>query len=639
MCGISGFFNPSGFLENSIDKIISMTELLHHRGPDDTGYFVDSNVALGHKRLSIIDIEGGKQPMSDSEEEIFIIYNGEIYNFQEIKEELKKIGYKFRTNSDTEVIIYAYKHWDEEFIEKLNGMFAFCIYDKRKNSVYLYRDRIGLKPLYYTFLNDTLIFSSEPKSIFKYSDSIKLKLNIKALSNYLTSHNFHFKDETLFENIKIIEPGYFLKYSKKGVGIKKYWDVNIENNNNLNFEDLKHELKNNLNISTLKRLISDVPLGAYLSGGVDSTVLISIIKDRFRENLKTFTIGFENDEFNEFNFSEIVNKIYKTDNEKVIFSEDNYFEILEDYLKIKDFPLNVPNEILIYYLSKYLKKDITVVLSGEGSDEILGGYGIFLRSVHDYTKIFILKNCPDFFSDEIKNFQIEKLNKLYKNINFSSIYEFLYNTYSVFTFKEKSFLLNKEILNELDRDNFIIDEFKKIIDKNENANLYDRFSYFLLKFHLPGLLLRLDNATMAASVEARAPFTDYKFVEFSFKIPFKYKIKWKDEKYQMDAVIENAQTISEHFDITKYILKESFKNEIPDEIYKRHKWSFPVPLNEFFNEKFKDYSNDIFKKKSIFYEFFNYKNVNNFVNEVHYGNKGLKTWMLLNLKLWMENYL
>ena len=637
MCGICGFFNPFS-LEVSPEIIDKMTDTLIHRGPDDKGVFYDNYCAFGHRRLAIIDIEGGHQPMKDEDENIVVVFNGEIYNFIEIKEKLLKSGYKFKTKSDTEVIIYAYKQWKNDFVNLLNGMFAIAIYDKIEKKLLLIRDRIGLKPLYFTFLNNTIIFGSEPKAIFKFSDKISKKINFFALSNYLSTHNISFKDETLFENIKILEPGYFIQYNLNGVKKVKYWDINVGNYEN-DFNKSKENLYLNLKQATEIRLISDVPLGAYLSGGVDSTVLISIIQKNFKENLKTFTIGFEKEGYNEFYFSDIVNNKFKTDNEKIIFPENEYFDILEEYLKIKEFPLNVPNEILIFYLSKHLKKYITVVLSGEGSDEILGGYGLFLRSAHDFIKMFILKNCPDFFSDEINGFIQTNLKKYYKSLNYSSIEEFVYNNYSNFTINDKNFLLNREYYKKIDNDIFLKNEFSNILNFNENLNLYDKFLYFLEKFHLPGLLLRLDNATMAASVEARAPFTDYNFVNFCFTIPFKYKIKWKNEKFQLDAVIENARTISEHFDITKYILKESFKNEIPSEIYNRNKWSFPVPLNEFFNNNFKDYLIDIFKKKSIFYDIFNYKNVNNFISEVNYKDKGLKTWMLLNLKLWIENFI
>ncbi len=638
MCGITGFFNPAGISKNFASIINKMTDSLIHRGPDDKGIFFDDYCALGHTRLAIIDLEGGKQPMSDEKNRVIIVFNGEIYNFLKLKKILVEQGYNFKTNSDTEVIINAYLYWGEKFIERLNGMFAIAIYDKKLKSIFLYRDRIGLKPLYYTFYKNILIFGSEPKAIFSYSDKISRKVNIKALSNYLSTHNINFKDETLFDNLKILEPGSLLKYNSNGYKIEKYWDISVDIKD-YNFDYLKEIFYEKLKKSTEMRLISDVPLGAYLSGGVDSTVLISIIKDKFKKNLKTFTIGFEKKEFNEFYFSDLVNKIFTTDNEKVIFPEKDYFDILETYLKIKDFPLNVPNEVLIYYLSKYLKKYITVVVSGEGSDEILGGYGLFLRSVHDFIKIFILKNCPDFFSEEINGFIKTNLSKYYKNINFYSLEHFVYNIYSVFSLEEKKFLLNKEFFKQIEQDLFLMDEFKNILNTNEELTFYDKFLYFLEKFHLPGLLLRLDNATMAAGVEARAPFTDYEFVDFCFTIPFYYKIKWKDPKFQLDAVIENARTISEHFDITKFILKETFKNEIPPEIYNRNKWSFPVPLNDFFNNEFKSYIISKFEKESIFYEFFNFKNVNSYIKEVHYGNKGLKTWMLLNLKIWMENFI
>ncbi len=637
MCGICGYFNFSG-IEKDKDKILKMTFSLLHRGPDDNGVYIDDYCALGHTRLSIIDLEGGHQPMSDDEEKIIIVFNGEIYNFLELKENLLKLGYNFKTRSDTEVIIYAYKHWGEDFVNKLNGMFAIAIYDRFNRKLLLYRDRIGLKPLFYTILNDTIIFASEPKAIFMYSDNISKKLNLKALSMYLSSHNINFFENTLFENIKLLQPAQRIIFQNKLISKDKYWDISF-NEKEFDFEILKKEVKENLRKATLMRLIADVPVGAYLSGGVDSTVLISIIAEKFKKNLKTFTIGINREGYNEFYFSEIVNNQFKTDNEKVLFPEDDYFDLLTEYISIKDFPLNVPNEILIYYLSLHLRKYIKVVISGEGSDEIFGGYGLFLRSAHDFIKIFMLKNCPDFFPEEIMDFMRLNLEKYYKKLDFKDFPNFIYNVYSVFKLQEKKFLLNDDLIKEIDKDKEIIDEFSKILNINEELNLYDRLFYFLETFHLPGLLLRLDNATMSASVEARAPFTDFNLVNYSFRIPVQFKLKWKGEKYQNSAIIENAQKISEKFDITKYILKETFKHVIPEQIYKRDKWSFPVPLNYFFNEKFKTYIFQEFKRKSIFYEFFNFKNVNLFVNEVHFKDKGLKTWMLLNLKLWMEKFL
>ncbi len=633
MCGITGFFNPLG-IDNNLELINKMTDSLTHRGPDSRGIYIDNICAFGHRRLSIIDLATGHQPMWDNEKSVCTIFNGEIYNFLEIRKELEELGIKFNTKSDTEVIIYSYKYWGEEFIEKLNGMFSIAIYDKKKKSLYLYRDRLGIKPLYYTFYNNNIVFSSEPKALFFFG--IEKKINLKALSHYLTSHNFNLNEETLFENIFLLEKSTFIKFNKNGLKKKKYWSLDFQENiKDENF--YINELKDKLEYSTKIRLISDVELGSFLSGGVDSSILVSIIKNNLPKNLKTFSIGFKEEDFNEFEYSDIVKELFNIEHYKIIFNENDYFNLNEELIKFKDFPLNVPNEVLIYQLSKKLKEQITVVLSGEGADELFGGYGLILRAAHDYAKIFLLNRCPDFFNKDVNDFIKKKLLNYYKKINFNSIYEFLYEIYSIFNLNEKKYLFQENYFKNIENDNFIKINFKKIFNECEKESYYDKILYFLNFYHLEGLLLRLDNATMAASVESRVPFVDYKLVEFGFNIPFEYKVKWKSNENISDAIISTANEICEHFDITKYILRKSFKDKLPEKILNRNKFSFPVPLNDWFNKKFKNYLINKFKyKNSYFYEYFNYDNVNEWINNVSYGKNGLKIWMLLNLKLWFD---
>jgi len=622
MCGIAGFYSSNGIKQDS-NLINKMTDSLLHRGPDGRGIFIDDYIALGHRRLSIIDVELGHQPMSDSDNYIFVVFNGEIFNYKDLKAQLIEKGLIFNTNSDTEVIINSYKYWGEQFIEKLNGMFAFALYNKRERTIYLYCDRIGVKPLYYTYLNQTLIFASEPKAIFLYD--IKKKLNPKVLSNYLTTHNFNVSYETLYENINILEPANFIKLTGNSFEIKRYWDLPFSSEDKGEDFYIQNTAKY-LKDATTKRLVSDVNLGAFLSGGVDSTILVSIINDEIKDKLKTFSVGFKDKNFNEFEYSSMVSKIFNIEHRDYTISDESYFNLNEFLISKKDFPLNVPNEVLIYFLSTKLKDYITVVLSGEGADELFGGYGIFLRSVHDYCKMFVLNKCPDFFPEDIKIFMNDSLIKLYKNIKFLPLEDFIYDIYSIFSFEEKSVLFNDNTLKNIDNDDHIKDNFKNIINKCEKESIYDKFLYFLEFFHLQGLLLRLDNATMSASVEGRVPFLDYQLIEFAFNIPFKYKLRWKDTQSQVNAYVLNSSEISEKHDYSKYILKKAYQNKIPDDILKRSKFSFPVPLNDWFNGKHKNYLLEKFRDKSSnFYEIFNYKNINSFINEPLYMVKmGLK---------------
>ena len=629
MCGITGFFNFNGINGDSLRLVEKMADSLIHRGPDDKGVFSDNYVALGHRRLSVIDVKNGKQPMFDANKTVAVVYNGEIYNFQNLRKELEESGFSFYTESDTEVLINSYLKWGENFVEKLNGMFAFALYDKLKKTLYLFRDRLGVKPLFYTFYNNTIIFSSEPKAIFFFP--VPKEINKKALSHYLTSHNINIGEETLYKNIFMLPPATFLKYNENGLKKATYWNMSFIDED-YEEEFYLSEIKKRLKDSTLMRLVSDVPIGAYLSGGVDSSILVSIITEKAKGRFKTFSIGLDIDGFNEFEYSNMLNEFLNIEHYNHFFDNSKYFKLNSELIDKKDFPLNVPNEILLFELSKKLKEQVTVVLSGEGADELFGGYGYFLRSVHDFCKIFILNRCPDFYNENVRYFAEESLQRLYKSTELCSVEEFLYKVYSVFDLNEKNFIFNFKT-----NDDFILEHFSSVLNSCEKTSYYDKFLYFLETYHLQGLLLRNDNATMSASVECRVPFTDYKFVEFAFNIPFKYKLKWKNDKSQIDAIVSNASEISEKYDISKYILKKSFKGTVPEKILSRNKFSFPVPLNEWFNGEFSYVIRETFNdKNSLFYEYFNYENISDFIKAPFYGKKGLKVWMLLNLKTWMD---
>ena len=630
MCGIAGFFNING-LDSKYGKLINnMTDSMIHRGPDNRGIYCDDFIALGHRRLSVIDLETGNQPMFDSEKRVGVVFNGEIYNFKELRKELESFGFKFYTCSDTEVIIHSYIKWGESFINKLNGMFAFALYDKLKRKLYLYRDRLGIKPLYYAFFHDYIIFASEPKALFFFP--ISKDINKKALSYYLSSHQINLLSSTLYENVSLLDSGTFLSYDSSGIKKIKYWELKFydeDKGEDYYIENIREKLKK----ATLLRLISHVPLGAYLSGGVDSSILVTIISDEIRDKLKTFSVGLDIEGYNEFEYSNLLNNTLNIEHFNYFFENNDFLNFNRLLVEIKNFPLNVPNEVLLYYISKKLKEYVTVVISGEGADELFGGYGLFLRSVHDYSKMFLFNKCPDFYNDNVEHFAKESLQRLYKSTKFSTIEEFLYNIYSVFTLDEKNHLLNFYT-----EDDFIINNFKDKLEECKKESYYDKFLYFLEMHHLQGLLLRNDNATMAASVECRVPFTDFEFVEFAFNIPFKYKIKWKNSESQIKALISNASEINEKLDISKYILKKSFKGSVPDKILNRNKFSFPVPLNEWFNNEFNHVLRETFQNgDSLFYEYFNYDNVNNFIKPPFYGKTGLKVWMLMNLKMWMDN--
>lgn len=618
-------------------KVIKeMTRCIQHRGPEDEGIYINQTIALGHRRLKIIDLtKKGHQPMFDYKKEIFIVFNGEIYNFQEIKKELIKKGYKFNSESDTEVIIYAYKEYGIKCINKFNGMFALAIYDKRINSFYLVRDRLGIKPLFYTLFDEKIIFSSEIKSILKYP-KFKKELNLTGVSSYL-SYRYVLGEETFFKNIYHILPAHYLEVKNNKLRKVEYWDIPL----NANKKDLgkvyyMKKIRELLNDSVRLRMISDVPIGAYLSGGLDSSIIVALMSKLTNEHVKTYSIAFKQKEYDELKYAKMVADKYKTDHKEIIIDAKKYLKTMKKLICYKDAPLSVPNEISIYLMSKELKKDITVVLSGEGSDEIFSGYGRLFRSPFDYYR---LNNMPNV----IRKLMFKSLDKKYNGEKFSAeIDHFLYQ-YNYFPLEEKNNLFTKEMKDINKGDYKWVDIFKKYFKKAEDLNYYDKISYVFEKIHLVGLLEKLDNPTMAVAVEARVPFVDYRLVEFMFKVPYRYKLKWKSPLSAIKSIFKNADQISENMDITKYILRESFKKDLPLKVLNRKKKGFPVPLDTWFKGKFIDYTkNQLLNENAKIQKIFDQKKLRNWIeNNISKDNDsdfGQKLWMILNLEFWLQEY-
>jgi len=545
MCGITGLFSLNK-IEDIKSRITAMNKSIIHRGPDAGNFYINNNLALGHRRLSIIDVgEQSNQPMHSNSNKWHIVFNGEIYNFKEIKAEL---NYKFNTLSDTEVIIAAVEERDIEwFIEKANGMFSFAIYNSEKNELFLVRDRLGIKPLFYFYDNEKLIFGSEIKVILA-SGLVKAKFNNFAVDEYLANRYIR-APYTFFENIHQLNPGCFLKIdSNLNIKEKIYWDLPNEFNTSTTYseDELLKSFDIEINKAIKYRLMADVPLGTYLSGGVDSSLITAITAKNTNENVNTYTIGFP--ELNEFEYSRKIAKKYNTSHTEIMMQKDDYINNWERLIKFKDAPLAVPNEIPLAIMSSKLKEKITVVLSGEGADELMGGYGKIFRSGFDYENI----NTKESFY----NFLIEKYEYVPRNMRNN-----LLNT--PFKYREKF-------------DKIISSDFE---GKSNNENIFR----FFHKYHVKGLLQRVDMTTMQTSVEARVPFLDHKLIEFVYsKIPYNLKLKWIDNLAKEKASKSNSNEYSEKLDIPKYLLRKLSYKYLPAEIVERKKVGFPVPLTKWF---------------------------------------------------------
>jgi asparagine synthase (glutamine-hydrolysing) len=548
MCGINGIIThtPITDIEKRID---AMNAAIQHRGRDSDGTMIHENVALGHRRLSIIDLKtSGKQPMTSASGQWTIVFNGEIYNFHYIKRKLS--GYSFVGESDSEVILAALEYKGIEwFLEKANGMFAIAAYNHLSSQTFLIRDRLGIKPLYYSIYQDKVVFSSEIKGILA-SGLISAQFNELAVDDYL-AYRYVRDPNTFFLNVFSVEPGHYIEFQNAQiVNQTKYWEVPTCWNQDVAFNDseIANEFSQKLEDSVKLRLMSEVPLGCYLSGGVDSSLLTAIVQKYSRTPVHTYNIGFDN--LNEFEFARIIAKQHNTNHQEMVVTSSVYFDHWDSLIHFKDAPLAVPNEIPLSLMSTRLKEDISVVLSGEGADELLGGYGKIFRSHYDFKNHNVSGSFHDYFIG-----QYEYVNRAFRD-------KYLRNPTGY-------------------RHDF--DYYNQTLFDGPNGD--QSIFRFFHKFHVRGLLQRVDMSTMQTTVEARVPFLDHKLIEFVYEsVPAQLKLKWNNPEAKNSAKTKWAKDYSEVLDTPKYLLKKIAYQYLDKRVVDRRKVGFPVPLNDWISE-------------------------------------------------------
>ena len=597
MCGITGVYSRK-ILPNIKERINKMNTSILHRGPDSGGIYLKGNLGLGFRRLSIIDtLDRSNQPMHSNSNVWHIVFNGEIYNFHEIK---KHLTYDFQTNSDTEVIIAAVEEKGIDwFIKKANGMFAMALYNSLTEKIFLVRDRLGIKPLYYYIDNELLVFSSEIKAILS-SGLVDAKFNEEAVDEYLANRYIR-APFTFFENIYQVDPGVYLSIDRE-LSVKKntYWSIPREFNISKEYDEkaILKEFDQQLNKAIKYRLIADVPLGTYLSGGVDSSLITAITAIDKGEQINTYTIGF--DELNEFEYSKIIANKYDTKHHEILMKKEDYMLNWERLIKFKDAPLGVPNEIPLAIMSSKLKEQITVVLSGEGADELMGGYGRIFRLPFDY-----------------KNEQSQK-----------SFYDYFISKYDYVSRSMRDSLINTPKTYRKKFDEEIEKSFKS---KSNEENVFR----FFHNYHVKGLLQRVDMTTMQASVEARVPFLDHNLIEFSYKkVPYDLKLHWKNNQAREDAKAKKSNEYSEKLDVPKYLIREASYKYLPKEIVERKKVGFPVPLTEWF-ENLEALAKELLPKA----KWLKKGVVNDLINKSKTEQRaGQILWMFINIELFRKKY-
>ena len=622
MCGICGIIDFSNQIKEKKQIIHVMAEKILHRGPDDSGAFSDENISLGFKRLSILDIKNGNQPIFNKNKSIVSIFNGEIYNFKEIKKELIEKGYNFVTETDSEIIPFAYEVWGIDFVKKLNGMFAIAIYDKLKKKFFLIRDRVGIKPLFFFNYNSTIFFSSEINSLISVP-FFKKKVNFKAISSYLSYRYPTEDEENFFKGIKRVTPGSYLEFeSDKHFKKTIYWKIPFPNSANKKNERYYFDkLDELLNKSVKRQLISDVPLGVFLSGGLDSSLLTAITVKYFGKSLNTYSVTLPETGYNESLKANLVSRKLQTNHHELVLKKINYLENLDDLIKIKGVPGSIPHEYALHLLSKEMKKKITVVLSGEGADEFFGGYSRVQKSPFDYYKFQIL----------------EKL-KIRKNKH-KNFLNFINSRYNWFSPQDKDNLLSENFKKEIKDDQELIENWKKNLTDGPLDENYNKVLYMFQSKHLQCLLDRLDSMTMAASIEARVPFLDHELIEFINSVPFKYKIKWKSQIHKVLSLFSSSDKFSETLDINKYLLRKISKKYLPNKISTAKKLGFPIPLNQWINPN--EVKDILTNRNSLSKDFFKKEALNKILamsKDRGFDFAGKKVWMLLNIEIWMKQH-
>jgi asparagine synthase (glutamine-hydrolysing) len=627
MCGICGIYNLNG---NPVDSRLleCMNDTMVHRGPDGSGIFIASNIGLGHRRLSIIDLESGKQPMGSENGSIQVVFNGEIYNFLELRKFLEGKGHRFSTHSDTESIIHGYEEWGEDFVEKLRGMFSIALWDAPKQKLMLIRDRIGKKPLFYSLNKGRLSFASELKSLLA-DDSIPRTIDHEALDCYM-SYGYVPSPLSIFKSIKKLPPAHLAVCTPENFFIREYWRLNMGIEPSIrNEEEAAQQLCSIFDESVKIRLISDVPLGAFLSGGIDSSLVVaSMAKLMDTEPVKTTSIGFTNGKFNELEFSRIMADHCRTDHTEFIVDPDA-ISVLNDIAWHLDEPFADASAIPTFYVSKMARQKVTVALSGDGGDETFAGY--IQRYSMNRFEDGIRKKLPSpvrAIAGWISNIY-PRTRMLPRALRLKSFLSNISKSLEEAYFRDMSFYFAPDMKQSLYLPDFAAairdsDPFRFLkmhFVSNQNPDVTTRIQYVDIKTYLPeDILVKVDRMSMAHSLEVRSPLLDHKLIEFAGTLNSSLKLNGGN---------------------SKYILKKSMENRLPKEILSRKKQGFSVPLASWLRGELSDFAQQtIFSSNAISKDYFNQSYIHKLWDSHANGlqDNASSLWALIMFELWYRRF-
>ncbi len=618
MCGICGFTWADTALAEKC------TQVIKHRGPDQNGIFSAEGITLGHRRLSIIDLsEQGRQPMTNEDGSLHLVFNGEIYNFLELRDLLEKKGHVFQSRSDSEVILHGYEEWGAEVFQHLRGMFAFALWDRRQQCLLAGRDRLGIKPFYYYHQEGRLAFASEIKGLLTLPD-IPRRVNPQALYDYL-GYEFVPSPQTMFEGINKLPPGHFLTFSSRGLEVKPYWDIRFSQDWR-SPEEAVEALRALLRDTVRQHLISDVPLGVFLSGGLDSSTLVALMRDLGVDPLRTFSIGYPDPSFSELPFAQMVADRFETDHQVLMIPEVTVQD-LEDAVWHLDEPMTDLSALPLYLVCREAKKHVTVCLSGEGGDEIFVGYDRFKASKFDQ----YYRRVPEWLREKVLYPGVKRLpDQPQKKGAINILKRFMEGSHLPLEggHLRWQYFISPDWEDGLFKDSFkariSTDPFRPVKACLERCSSNDRLNreiYLDLKMVMPdSVLMKVDKMSMAHALEIRVPFLDHRVVEFSATLPGSWKLKGFE---------------------TKAIFRKALEGWLPDRIVHRGKQGYSLPIKNLLREGLKDYMVGLLNESPIIAETTHLPYLNRLIREhldrVHNHNHLL--WALINLAIWHRHFI
>jgi asparagine synthase (glutamine-hydrolysing) len=632
MCGIAGIVSAGGLDEHAAPRAARMRDVIMHRGPDEAGLHCDAYAALAHRRLSIVDLSTGQQPLSNEDGSVWVVFNGEIYNHADIRRELESRGHVYRTRSDTETIVHAYEQWGDDCMLRFRGMFAFAIWDAPRRRLLLVRDRLGIKPLYWSRVGDRLLFGSEIKAILA-SDLVEPAAN-RALLPELLSTRYISGEETLFRGIHKLLPGHALAFENGRVTTRQYWDVPMREASDAHAGtpangDVVGQFRALLEESVRLRLMSDVPLGMFLSGGIDSSAIAALMARMIDRPLQTFSVAFKERAFNEIAHAREVATAIGADSHEIVIDDRDFFGALPMLLWHEDEPIAHPSSVPLYFVSRLAREHVTVVLTGEGSDELLAGYGKYPRVAWNWRAGTIYERMvPSALRTTIAHAVVPRLPRRvarYARRSFLAMdrtpESMCFDNFASITLADQQALLAPGLRAAATPAAAYGASVTSFRGPGAPSTLLDRLLYADIKTYLVELLMKQDQMSMAASIESRVPFLDHKLVEFAATLPEAWKLSGFT---------------------TKRVLRESMKGVLPASILNRPKMGFPVPFADWTRNGWNAVVRDVLlDRRSRERGLVDPPAVDRLLRDHAAGRTsgGDRLWSLFNLELWHRTFI